>query len=508
MHKAKLQILCQRNSWGLPEFSTTKCGLDHNPSFTATVTVNGVPFTTADDSRTSKEAHNKAAKIALDHFSPPVNPVNPYPSFPQPSGLPTTSGLDVGQLSTGISQPTMIGTIQTPLMSETLVGAKDDKKLIDMRHLYKNRLQNYAQKRNLPLPDYSTEREGPPHASRFKSKVTFDGKTYGSPEFSPTLKEAEHAAAKVALESLSDDSGLFKNLLQELAQKEGLDVPKYETNVSGPPHIPTFVSTVEIKGQSFGGQAAKSKKQAETNAAKVAYTDLQERKKLVTSGGASMVPMILQSGCKIKKALEASSSILQSVIAGDWQQSAGQPEPKANLITREEQSEKDKGVVFSGDLQQTAAGPTANLVIQEEEDKDYIARHEEKRSSNLTTANAEVNYHHAPPSPPDSDINAKRHRCSSSAEIIYASLRDPFPSSCSSPEDGFSLPLVHSESSKNSTLDSNNKTPLGTANGRKALPHEKICVYPRGPNVEYPEGATVLPFSDDKWVAMKMNPSQ
>lgn len=136
------------------------------------------------------------------------------------------------------------------------------------------------------------------------------------------------------------------------------------------------------------------------------------------------------------------------------------------------------------------------------------AGHEEKRSSNLTNTNAEVNYHHAPPSPPDSDINAKRHRCSSSADIIYASLRDPFPSTCSSPEDGFSLPLVHSESSKNSTLDSNNKTPLGTANGRNALPHEKICVYPRGPNMKNPEGATVLPFSDDKWVAMKMNPSQ
>lgn len=88
----------------------------------------------------------------------------------------------------------------------------------------------------------------------------------------------------MCLSKCQDDSGLFKNLLQELAQKEGLDVPKYETNVSGPPHIPTFVSTVEIKGQSFGGQAAKSKKQAETNAAKVAYTDLQERKKLVTSG--------------------------------------------------------------------------------------------------------------------------------------------------------------------------------------------------------------------------------
>lgn len=72
-----------------------------------------------------------------------------------------------------------------------------------MRHLYKNRLQNYAQKRNILLPDYSTEREGPPHASRFKSKVSIDGKTYVSTEFFPTVKEAEHAAAKVALESLS-----------------------------------------------------------------------------------------------------------------------------------------------------------------------------------------------------------------------------------------------------------------------------------------------------------------
>lgn len=70
----------------------------------------------------------------------------------------------------------------------------------DMSH--KHLLQNYAQKRNLPMPEYSTEHEGPPHASRFKSKVTIDGKSYGSPEFTRTLKEAEHTAAKVALESL------------------------------------------------------------------------------------------------------------------------------------------------------------------------------------------------------------------------------------------------------------------------------------------------------------------
>ncbi|KAL7003391.1 HLA class II histocompatibility antigen, DR beta 4 chain, partial [Sarracenia purpurea var. burkii] len=95
-----------------------------------------------------------------------------------------------------------------------------------MRHLYKNLLQNYAQKRNFSLPQYSCESEGPSHASRFKSKVIIDGITYESPEFFSPIKEAEHAAAKVAWESLStneiheDDFGLYKNLLQEFAHRE------------------------------------------------------------------------------------------------------------------------------------------------------------------------------------------------------------------------------------------------------------------------------------------------
>ena len=74
-----------------------------------------------------------------------------------------------------------------------------------MQHLYKNQLQTYAQKRNLVFPVYSCDREGPPHASRFKCKVTIDEKVYECSEFFPTLKETEHAAAKVALMSLAPD---------------------------------------------------------------------------------------------------------------------------------------------------------------------------------------------------------------------------------------------------------------------------------------------------------------
>lgn len=74
-----------------------------------------------------------------------------------------------------------------------------------MRHLGKNQLQMYAQKRNLLLPTYSCEREGPPHASLFKCKVTIDGKTFESPAYFKSLKDAEHAAARVALSALSSD---------------------------------------------------------------------------------------------------------------------------------------------------------------------------------------------------------------------------------------------------------------------------------------------------------------
>ena len=82
-----------------------------------------------------------------------------------------------------------------------------------MQHFYKNQLQNYAQKRNLRLPVYSCEREGPPHASHFRCKVTVDGQTYGSPEFFSTLKDAEHAAAKIALTSLVPDGAKEASLL-------------------------------------------------------------------------------------------------------------------------------------------------------------------------------------------------------------------------------------------------------------------------------------------------------
>ncbi|CAI0384712.1 unnamed protein product [Linum tenue] len=151
----------------------------------------------------------------------------------------------------------------------------------DMQHLCKNQLQIYAQKRGLPLPLYSHERDGPPHAVRFKSTVTIEGKTYTGDGFFPTLKDAENSAAKAALASLlpsgsGEEEMGYKNLLQEFAQKKCFLLPIYVTTRAGEVHAPTFISTVEVNQQVFTGQEARTKKLAEMSAAKTAYTHLKE----------------------------------------------------------------------------------------------------------------------------------------------------------------------------------------------------------------------------------------
>ncbi|CAH8326425.1 unnamed protein product [Eruca vesicaria subsp. sativa] len=178
-----------------------------------------------------------------------------------------------------------------------------------MDHMYKSQLQSYALKQNMELPVYAAERQGPAHSPLFRCKVTVCGQTFQGQEFCPTLRAAEHAAAKVALASLTPlnpeasshrpllicyspyclnfKSVLFllsqgvvvdiayKNLLQEIAQKENSLLPVYATSTSGPSHAPTFTSTVEFEGNLYKGEEAKTKKLAEMNAAKVAFMSIK-----------------------------------------------------------------------------------------------------------------------------------------------------------------------------------------------------------------------------------------
>ncbi|KAF4356409.1 hypothetical protein F8388_013274 [Cannabis sativa] len=162
--------------------------------------------------------------------------------------------------------------------------------------MYKNQLQELAQRSCFNLPSYTCIREGPDHAPRFKATVNFNGETFESPHYCSTLRQAEHSAAEVALNSLSsrgpshslaarilDETGVYKNLLQEIAQRVGAPLPQYTTYRSGLGHLPVFTGTVELAGIIFTGEPAKNKKQAEKNAAMAAWSSLKQLAKETAS---------------------------------------------------------------------------------------------------------------------------------------------------------------------------------------------------------------------------------
>ncbi|KAL0741669.1 hypothetical protein Bca4012_083182 [Brassica carinata] len=164
--------------------------------------------------------------------------------------------------------------------------------------MYKNQLQELAQRSCFNLPSYTCLREGPDHAPRFKASVNFNGEIFESPSYCSTLRQAEHAAAEVSLSVLSsrvpsksltakilDETGIYKNLLQETAHRAGLDLPVYTSVRSGSYHFPAFTCTVELAGMSFTGESAKTKKQAEKNAAIAAWSSLRKMASSDSMGG-------------------------------------------------------------------------------------------------------------------------------------------------------------------------------------------------------------------------------
>ncbi|KAL5770754.1 hypothetical protein ACOSP7_014908 [Xanthoceras sorbifolium] len=176
--------------------------------------------------------------------------------------------------------------------------------------MYKNQLQELAQRSCFNLPSYSCIREGPDHAPRFKAAVNFNGETFESPTFCSTLRQAEHAAAEVALNTLAsrgpsralasrvlDETGVYKNLLQETAHKAGLNLPVYTTVRTGPGHVPVFSCTVELAGMSFTGEPARTKKQAQKNAAMTAWSVLKRLSQQSSTASTSSSSPSVESRC-------------------------------------------------------------------------------------------------------------------------------------------------------------------------------------------------------------------
>ncbi|XP_044500581.1 double-stranded RNA-binding protein 2-like isoform X2 [Mangifera indica] len=198
--------------------------------------------------------------------------------------------------------------------------------------MYKNQLQELAQRSCFNLPAYSCIREGPDHAPRFKATVNFNGETFESPTFCSTLRQAEHAAAEVALSTLAnkgpsralaarvlDETGVYKNLLQETAHKAGLNLPMYTTVRSGPGHVPVFSCTVELARMSFTGEPARTKKQAQKNAAMVAWSTLKRLSQRGSTVSTSPSSHLLESKCNEEQ---------EQVVIARFLSSLQQPESK------------------------------------------------------------------------------------------------------------------------------------------------------------------------------------
>jgi ribonuclease-3 len=69
----------------------------------------------------------------------------------------------------------------------------------------------------------------------------------------------------------------FKTLLQELASQELRAMPEYRLEEQGPDHEKEFTAIVYLAGEALGGGRGRSKKEAEQQAAREAYTKIIER---------------------------------------------------------------------------------------------------------------------------------------------------------------------------------------------------------------------------------------
>jgi ribonuclease III len=68
----------------------------------------------------------------------------------------------------------------------------------------------------------------------------------------------------------------WKTSLQELTASAGLGVPEYRVREAGPDHRKEFTATVHVGGTEHGSGDGRTKKEAEQNAAKIAYKTLAE----------------------------------------------------------------------------------------------------------------------------------------------------------------------------------------------------------------------------------------
>ncbi|KHG27979.1 Double-stranded RNA-binding 2 -like protein [Gossypium arboreum] len=347
--------------------------------------------------------------------------------------------------------------------------------------MYKSKLQELCQQRRWALPRYTSMKDGPDHNPFFKASVFVNNKLFNSSVPCKSCKEAQSDAAKSAFLYFGSysyslaatagnpnpvgevDLGFYKNLLQELTQREEWNLPEYKTEKCGVPHRPTFFSSVEVGEDVFYGEGGKSKKEAEINAAKVAYTNLTER--LQVSSSELCSPQYLTS----EHLKVTSTSVLVTFMENEENETGGKELAKST--TSNENSASCSRFVACAMFTCTHVSVWIRILsdigIQGEPLKSLS-------SADLTTA-----------------VEIEEDAEEIDVQEAYTQGKEGSTCSESTHVDISGLSISHSNMEKDKGFTS-------------YFLNNRFRVYRCFPSIAFPQGITVLPISEDKWVAVSL----
>ncbi|KAJ6792267.1 double-stranded RNA-binding protein 1-like [Iris pallida] len=243
--------------------------------------------------------------------------------------------------------------------------------------------------------------------------------------------------------------------------------------------MPIFSSIVEIEGESFVGDVARSKKQAEMNAAKVAWDQLKKRFN-ARSKSATRLPPGFSAGLSVEEHLRLASLQSESISIKNLEQGKPLSVPVSYVKINEDRAGKNQEE--KSRVEDDSSTLPVSTILKDDQGA---------QSSNGIMVNGIVRSKRPPISHHKSDFEVATEK----EDHEKDTLSEVGSSSSSTPSDSSNPPIEDMISS------------FPTGQITSSLQSNRVRVYHRKPDMRFPKGATLLPFSDDMWVAVMLDGS-